>query len=361
MSILSPTSSVSALFPHREKFPSDDTVFPISWYPIAWASQLKDKPVKRRVVGRDVVVYRDSKGQIHALEAYCAHRGADLSLGKCVADGIQCAYHGWQFNAEGHCTKIPAHPNRPIPEFAKIRAYPVQERAGLIWIYPDDLDVPPDLKLFSELEQPELVLVPYEQTWKAHLTRVVESVLDVAHLAFVHKSTIGKRLSEEIKLVDFDVQEQNQIVIRNGGGLLEYQFPQQWILRPSTPSKSQFINYVTFCPVDSDTTIIFGYAGRTFLRKMPFMNPIFRRYSLKVLTEDKAVVESQHPRPIPEALRMEAHVPADGPQVRFRQRWFQFLASEEPRIILHPGSSQPEKTGGQVVGEPHAPSSHTLS
>jgi hypothetical protein len=72
---------------------------------------------------------------------------------------------------------------------------------------------------------------------------------------------------------------------------------------------------------------------------VPGMNRFFSRYSSKVLEEDRAVVESQHPRPIPEALRMEAHVPTDGPQVRFRNRWYDFLVNDEPRVRLDQGST----------------------
>lgn len=322
----------------NERLPSDETVFPITWYAVAWSRDLKDKPQKRRLLGEDIVIYRDHAGKVRALTAYCAHRGADLSLGRCTEAGLTCAYHGWTFAEDGECVRIPAHPDRPIPDFAKMRAYKAQERAGLIWVYPAALlagQAPPELTLYPELEDGRFTLSPYDQRWQAHLTRVVESVLDVAHLAFVHKRTIGRRVPEAITRMQFDTPDPNSIVINNGGGLLHYQFPHQWLLKPSKDTGSQFINYVTFTPVDRQETIIYGYAGRTFARSIPGLNAIFSRYSRKILTEDKTIVESQHPRPIPEALRMEAHVPADAPQVRFRQRWFEFLSNDdEPKVIL---------------------------
>lgn len=318
--------------------PSDDHVFPAAWYAVAWSRDLKKEPLKRRLVGQDIVLFRDASGRPKAVTAYCAHRGADLSLGKCSGGNIRCAYHGWEFDGTGECRRIPAHPDRPIPEFAKLVGYPVQERAGLVWVYasPHGMDraKPPELDLFAEVTDDAFVLSPYDETWKAHLTRVVESVLDVAHLAFVHKKTIGKRVPEEVQSLRFDVPDADSIVIENGGGLLEYKYPQQWILKPTRPGKNRFINFVTFTPIDSEHTQIFGYAGRTFLRSVPGMNGMFSRYSRRILREDQALVESQHPRPIPEALRMEAHVPADAPQVRFRQRWFEFLTGEEDRIIV---------------------------
>lgn len=165
------------------------------------------------------------------------------------------------------------------------------------------------------------------------MTRVVESVLDVAHVPIVHNKTIGKKSTVEIK-IDFEAHG-DEIRIRNGGGILDYRFPQQWLLTPSKQEGSQFINYVTFTPIDKEVTAIYGLAGRNFATKVPGLNYIFSKYSSKVLKEDQAIVESQHPRPIPDALRLEAHVQADGPQVRFRQRWYQFLTSEEPRVFIH--------------------------
>ncbi len=313
---------------------SDDEVFPLTWYAVMWSKELTNRPVKRKVVGKDLVLFRDGKGRVKCLEAYCSHRGADLSLGSCSHDSLHCAYHGWEFNGDGECLRIPSQPDRPIPDFSHIKAYPVQEMAGLVWVYPQDKSEarPEELRVFPELLDNKYSLSPYDATWNAHLTRVVESVLDVAHLAFVHKKTIGRRLNAEIRTMLFEVNDRNRLVIHNGGGLLEYSFPQQWILRPSEKTSQSFVNYVTFTPISASETIIFGYAGRTFLRKIPLMNWVFSRYSLKILEEDRKVVESQHPRPIPEALRMEAHVPADGPQVRFRQRWYQFMTGSEKKI-----------------------------
>lgn len=325
----------------EEKRPSDEHVFPLTWYAITWSRALQQRPIKRRMVGRDFVLFRDAHGRPHCVGAYCSHRGADLSLGRCVNGTLQCAYHGWQFTGEGECTTIPAHPDRPIPAFAHISGYPIQEKAGLLWVYPEAKNNPhaeddeiPKLHVFPQLLDSNFTLAPYDELWQAHLTRVVESVLDVSHLAFVHKKTIGKRVPEMVHGLQFDVPNADTIVIKNGGGLLEYRYPQQWILQPTKESKVQFINYVTFTPIDSAQTQIFGYAGRTFARFIPGLNHIFSRYSRRILREDQVVVESQHPRPIPEALRMEAHVPADGPQVRFRQRWFEFLSSGEAKITV---------------------------
>ncbi|KZZ84739.1 aromatic ring-hydroxylating oxygenase subunit alpha [Bacillus sp. SJS] len=312
-------------------------VFPSAWYAVAFSSELKKDPIRKKVTGREIVLYRDDKGEANALHAFCPHRGADLSLG-CVKDGkLMCAYHGWKFESDGTCTEIPSQPTKAIPKFAHTAAFPVTEEAGLIWVYPDHLEKNvPELQVIPDVKDKRYRLSPYQAHWNAHLTRTVESVLDVAHLSFVHKKTIGKKTSTVFHDLPY-THERDNITIQNGGGLLEYRFPQQWLLRPAKEAKSSFINYVTFTPVDEEETMIFGYAGRTFAKNIPFMDRVFSKYSLKVLDEDKSIVESQHPRPIPEALRMEAHVYADGPQIAFRKRWFEFLSEDERKIRLDEG------------------------
>ncbi|AZB42114.1 aromatic ring-hydroxylating dioxygenase subunit alpha [Bacillus sp. FJAT-42376] len=312
-------------------------VFPSAWYAVAYSSELTKKPVRKKVIGREMVLYRDQQGEVKALHAFCPHRGADLSLG-CVKNGeLMCAYHGWKFDGDGTCSEIPSQPDKPIPKFAHTAAFPVTEEAGLIWVYPDyEAEEVPDFQVIPDIKESRYRLSPYKAHWDAHLTRAVESVLDVAHLSFVHKKTIGRNSNTVFHDLPY-THEGDSIMIQNGGGLLEYRFPQQWILRPAHDTKHAFINYVTFTPVDEEETMIFGYAGRTFAKKVPFMDRVFSKYSLKILDEDKSVVESQHPRPIPEALRMEAHVYADGPQIAFRKRWFEFLSQEEKKISLDEG------------------------
>jgi phenylpropionate dioxygenase-like ring-hydroxylating dioxygenase large terminal subunit len=308
---------------------SDDSMFPARWYAVAWSSELKKKPLKKRIAGRDIVLFRGEDNAPHAIHAYCPHRGADLSLGSCADGGIRCPFHGWLFQGNGRCTDIPSQPGARIPEFAHATAYRVMEKAGLIWVYPSN-HPHDELTLFPELEDPDLRLVPFQSTWKAHFTRVVESVLDVAHLPVVHRRTIGRKSSLDVK-IQFQA-DGDWIRIENNHTELEYRFPQQWILRPRSRGKHRLINFVTFTPVDSHSTDIRGYIGRNFAKSF-LIDKILSQFSLKVLKEDQEIVESQHPRPIPESLRLEAHVAADGPQVRFRNRWYSFLTGKEPKLF----------------------------
>ncbi|MCI0765481.1 aromatic ring-hydroxylating dioxygenase subunit alpha [Bacillus sp. TL12] len=317
----------------------DDNInrmFPCTWYAICFSKDVTSRPIKKKIIGRDLVLFRNKDGNIQAIAAYCPHRGADLSLGSIRKGRVTCAYHGWEFDEGGTCVCIPSQPSKPIPKFAHTKSYPVIERAGLIWIYPDcqvsDEELPV-LELFEEVEDTSFVFSLYKANWNAHFTRVVESVLDVVHLSFVHKNTIGKGTNPELEELQIE-GDLEAFSLKNGEAYLCYKFPQQWLLKPLEGVNKKFINFVTFTPIDEEETMIFGLAGRNFAKKMPFLHTIFSRYSLKVLQEDQVVVESQHPRPIPEALKMEAHVYADAAQIKFRQRWFQFLTSEERTCYL---------------------------
>nr|UBK24779.1 McmK [Thermoactinomyces sp.] len=314
----------------------DINVFPVAWYAVAWAKEIKDKPKKVRLLGKDYVLFRDQGGKIRCLNAYCPHRGADLTVGSCIREGrLQCGYHGWQFTGDGTCVKIPAHPDKPIPALAHTRSYPVQEKASLIWLYPlqveEESRLPP-LRLFSDLDQQEYMFTPTTATWNAHITRVIESILDMSHLYFVHKKTIGRYLKPEVTDLSFTVTGDHWD-IHIDGAHIEYLFPQHMILRRSWGGNRRFINYYCFTPIDKGLSTLFCITGRNFAKYIPGMNQLFMKYNAKIFDEDKPIVESQNPISIPEMLQLEAHVDSDGPQVRFRHRWYQFLRNEEEMRI----------------------------
>ncbi|MGA5716531.1 Rieske 2Fe-2S domain-containing protein [Bacillus bombysepticus] len=302
-------------------------VFPRNWYAVCYSKDVKKIPVKKRVAGKDFVLYRDKKGEVKGLSPYCPHRGADLSLGQVVNGILVCPYHGWEFDGCGTCIRIPSQPNKPIPQFAHTISYPVKEKMGLIWVYPDNEETPPEWQTFHAMERIPFKLSFFHATWNAHFTRSIESVLDIAHLTYVHKKTIGRNIKAESTNYKLE-GTLDHFLFSNGDAYLEYKFPHQWMLHSGKQENESFIQYITFTPIDEEETLILGYSGRTFLKQFPLLDQILAKFSLKVLKEDQIIVESQHPRPIPEALKMEAHVYADMAQIQFRRRWFQFLQSE---------------------------------
>ncbi len=113
------------------------------WLPIAASSQLLDNPVRKvRILGEDLVLYRDRSGTLGLIGDRCLHRRVDLQFGIPDTCGLRCPYHGWQYDATGECTERPleAHPERPIQQ--KLAAYPVQELGGLVFTYMGPLPAP---------------------------------------------------------------------------------------------------------------------------------------------------------------------------------------------------------------------------
>lgn len=169
------------------------------WHPVLPADDLPDdQPVGVELLGEAVVLVR-LDGQIVAMQDLCRHFQARLSLGEVVkhedAQCLMCIYHGWLYNAEGQCVKIPQlAPGRQIPGEAKIPRYLVQERYGLIWVCMAEspkFEIPE----FPELEAADFHAGPLRvyDPWEASAPRVIMSALDDTHFPWVHPGYLGER------------------------------------------------------------------------------------------------------------------------------------------------------------------------
>lgn len=125
------------------------------WHPIAGIDELDRNPIKAvRLMGENLVLYKDLSGQYGLIDRQCAHRRADLSYGFIEADGIRCNYHGWQYNAQGQCVSQPyeeqVDPSARQRCKIKLKAYTVKPLAGLLWAYMGPLPTPelPDWEPF---------------------------------------------------------------------------------------------------------------------------------------------------------------------------------------------------------------------
>ena len=123
------------------------------WHPVGLATDATDIPRKVRVLGEDLVLFRDRHGRLGLLHARCCHRGTTLYYGKVEEDGIRCCYHGWKFDTEGHCLEQPCEPDGGLFK-DKVRQpwYPVEERYGLIFAYMGPADKKPVLPRYDCLE-----------------------------------------------------------------------------------------------------------------------------------------------------------------------------------------------------------------
>ena len=161
------------------------------WHPVALSEEVAKPdcaPIRLKVMGEDLLLFRDSKGNTGLIEPFCAHRGADLFFGRNEECGIRCIYHGWKYDIHGNCIDMPNVPkDAAYHGKIKIKAYPTQEFADMVWAYMG----PPDIQPF-EVPQLEAGLVPPSHRYvtkrlvECNWTHSMEGALDTAHFSFLH-------------------------------------------------------------------------------------------------------------------------------------------------------------------------------
>lgn len=159
------------------------------WQPAALSEELPaERPVRGiRLLGEDLVLFRDEKGRLGAIGRYCTHRGVDLAYGRCEDGGLRCPFHGWLFGVDGACLERPAEPegDRP-PRAVAAGAYPCVERKGMIWVYmgPGDPPAFPDLDCFVA---PDSHSFAFKGLWECNWLQATEVGVDPAHASFLHR------------------------------------------------------------------------------------------------------------------------------------------------------------------------------
>jgi vanillate O-demethylase monooxygenase subunit len=161
------------------------------WYVAAYDHEVTRSPLGRMILGEPVVFFRTEDGTPVALEDRCVHRHLPLSMGKLAGDTLQCHYHGLRFDAAGRCVKIPGQAT--VPPAAQIKSYPVVERYHWLWIWMGDpaLADPDKITDFHWFDDPAWGAKGSYLHVKANWQLIIDNLLDLTHLAFVHESTIG--------------------------------------------------------------------------------------------------------------------------------------------------------------------------
>lgn len=166
---------------------------PNHWYAVAWAHDLKPgKILPVQIWNQAIALYRDSQNQVQAVENVCPHKGVAMDKGTVQGDAIVCGYHGWEFNGQGDCVGIPYWNEGQKLPCAKLRSYPVQEKYGLIWVFPGDrafaeVASVPDI---PEYDDPKCFMVPISGEFKAHFSICNENTMDVFH-GYLHQNLQG--------------------------------------------------------------------------------------------------------------------------------------------------------------------------
>ena len=162
----------------------------MGWYSLTRTHELLVGEVKNvQAFDRELALYRTRSGVAVAQDAYCPHLGANLGVdGRVVGESIQCPFHGWRFGAGGQCEEIPYCDE--IPERARIRTWPTQEKNGevYIWFHPENSAPQWDLPDFPELDDPDWTAPRFaEFDVPAHVQDIAENSCDPVHFQYVHR------------------------------------------------------------------------------------------------------------------------------------------------------------------------------
>jgi phthalate 4,5-dioxygenase oxygenase subunit len=168
------------------------------WHPVALMDEFDPqldprmaiRPVKAvRLLGQDLVLFKNAEGQFGLLDRDCPHRGADLAFGRNEGDGLRCPFHGWKFDVTGQCLETPAEPKGSVLcTRIKQRNYPVQERSGILfaWMGPEG-STPPPLPAIDCFEAPGTHTFAFKGLWHCNWLQAFEVGIDPAHASFLHR------------------------------------------------------------------------------------------------------------------------------------------------------------------------------
>jgi phthalate 4,5-dioxygenase oxygenase subunit len=162
------------------------------WLPAVMSHELQadSAPLRLRILGEDLIGFRDSNGRVGIIEAYCAHRGAPLFFGRNEQCGIRCAYHGWKFNADGECLEIPnisESDKSDMRKRVKLTAYATREANGVVWIYMGEASHLPAFPKFDYASAPQGQAYAARWLQRTSWLQGLEGEIDSSHISWLHR------------------------------------------------------------------------------------------------------------------------------------------------------------------------------
>jgi len=163
------------------------------WHPVFITSELGDKPKLIKILGEELVLFRDKSNQYGLVHKRCPHRRASLEYGSCAERGIQCCYHGWVFDVDGTVLDIPGEPEGSTSAAnaqSKMRlgAYPLKEYKGLLFAYLGPMEEIPEFPVYDTFNIPDMTMTPYAAPFNCNWIQVLDAIVDPVHTAFLHQS-----------------------------------------------------------------------------------------------------------------------------------------------------------------------------
>jgi phthalate 4,5-dioxygenase oxygenase subunit len=162
------------------------------WTPVCLTEEVAEPdgaPVKARLFGEDLVVFRDTRGRVGVMDEYCPHRGASLVLGRNEDCGLRCLYHGWKIDTAGNVVEMAAEPaGSGFVEKVKHRAYPTHEWAGLVWAYMGPCDSVPEFEAPAWAPAADIRVSIAKAIIPCNWAQILEGAIDSAHSSSLHSS-----------------------------------------------------------------------------------------------------------------------------------------------------------------------------
>ncbi len=251
------------------------------WQPIAMSEELKDVPLLLRILGEDLVLFRDKGGRLGLVHRRCPHRRASLEYGVCEDRGIRCCYHGWRFDVDGRVLEVPGQPagvEQRMKETVALGAYPTLEVKGLIFAYLGPPEEKPEFPVYDTMEIPDQVMTPYKAPFACNWLQVLDAIVDPIHTSFLHARISRQQFSEgfgalgEIKFYerpsgylgtftrrvgDHAWVRTNELVLPN--------FTQAGAAFAADGTRARYFGRTAFSrwvvPVDDETTVCYAWAN----------------------------------------------------------------------------------------------------
>jgi phthalate 4,5-dioxygenase len=166
------------------------------WMPVLLSSEIAEPdctPVRIRLLGEDLVAFRNTNGRVGLVDEHCPHRLSSLFFGRNEDCGIRCVYHGWKFDVDGNCVDMPSEPpDSNYKTKVRLKAYPVQESGGVVWAYMGPADRMSEPPAFDWMDVPESHRYASRWLQECNYAQCVEGEIDSAHVSFLH-SLVNRR------------------------------------------------------------------------------------------------------------------------------------------------------------------------
>jgi phenylpropionate dioxygenase-like ring-hydroxylating dioxygenase large terminal subunit len=310
------------------------------WYCVMPEDALADGPQPFTLLGESIVLWRGADGRPAAIRDRCCHRTAKLSKGFCDAGNLVCGYHGWTYDRDGKCVRIPQNPETAIPSGARVPAYRCEARYGYVWVALDEPLLPiPEL---PEGHDPSFRRVhQFYERWNCAAFRLMENSFDAAHIAYVHRATFGdvaqpKPSSRTLTETPFgfETRMETRVVNRHDAGHVLKIDGAETVRRSHTiwfmpfarrlgityPNGLKHYIVTNATPIDDASMMLVQWCYRSDREEdVPARDVV--AWDRRITEEDRDMLEStEYDACIDTRRRVEFHMESDQPGLIMRQR-----------------------------------------